>query len=112
MRVAGLLVVVSVVWTCGALAADQPQWGQKLSRNMVSSETGLVDTFDPETGTNVKWVAQLGSETHSTPIVAGGRVFIAVGQLHHVLAGGSIRQTHHLEVLILGTVLGPGIGGS
>ena len=57
-------------------AADQPQWGQAYSRNMVSGETGLVDTFDPETGANIKWVAELGSETHSTPIVAGGKVFI------------------------------------
>lgn len=71
-------LLLSASFFCASLlfAADQPQWGQKLSRNMVSAETGLVDTFDPETGANVKWVAQLGSETHATPIVAGGRVFI------------------------------------
>ena len=56
--------------------ADQPQWGERFSRNMVSSEIGLPESFDPETGRNVKWVARLGSETHSSPIVAGGRVFI------------------------------------
>ena len=43
---------------------------------MVSSETGLPDTFDPATGKNIKWIAPLGTETYSTPIVAGGRVFI------------------------------------
>ena len=57
-------------------AADQPQWGERFSRNMVSAEKGLPDSFDPATGRNVKWVADLGTETHATPVVAGGRVFI------------------------------------
>jgi outer membrane protein assembly factor BamB len=59
-----------------ALAADQPQWGQAWSRNMVSRERGLPDSFDPKTGRNIRWVAKLGTQTHSTPIVAGGRVYI------------------------------------
>ena len=57
-------------------AADQPQWGQAWSRNPVSAEQGLPDGFDPATKKNVKWVVELGSQTHSTPVVAGGRVFI------------------------------------
>jgi outer membrane protein assembly factor BamB len=43
---------------------------------MVSTETGLPDSFDPRTGRNLKWSALLGTETHSTPMVAGGRVYI------------------------------------
>src|SRR5690348_1951647 len=58
------------------VAADQPQWGQAWSRNMVSSEKGLPDSFDPVTGHNVKWSAALGTETHSSPVIAGGRVYI------------------------------------
>jgi outer membrane protein assembly factor BamB len=57
-------------------AGDQPQWGRAWSRNMVSDETHLPDTFDIGTGQNVKWVAELGTQTYSTPIVAGGRVLI------------------------------------
>ena len=57
-------------------ADDQPQWGQRYSRNMVSQETGLPETFDPATGTNIKWVAQLGTQTYSTPVVSGGKVLI------------------------------------
>ncbi len=69
-------------------AADQPQWGQRFSRNMVSAETGLCDTFEPgkrnqETGgidpastKNVKWIARLGGQSNCPPIVAGGKVFI------------------------------------
>ena len=56
--------------------ADQPQWGTAWTRNPVSPETKLPDTFDPGTKKNVKWVADLGSQTHSTPVIAGGRVFI------------------------------------
>ncbi len=43
---------------------------------MVSDETGLPDSFDPKAGKNLKWSAQLGTETHSTPVVANGRVLI------------------------------------
>jgi len=57
-------------------AADQPQWGQAWSRNMVSAERGLADSFDPKTGKNIKWTAKLGTESHATPIVAGGRVYV------------------------------------
>lgn len=59
-----------------SMAADQPQWGQAWTRNLVASEKGLPPCFDPATKRNVKWVAGLGTQTHSTPMVAGGRVFV------------------------------------
>ncbi|HNW07978.1 MAG TPA: PQQ-binding-like beta-propeller repeat protein [Verrucomicrobiota bacterium] len=49
---------------------------------MVSEERGLPDTFDPRTGRNVQWSAELGTETHATPIVAGGRVYIGTNNGH------------------------------
>jgi outer membrane protein assembly factor BamB len=58
------------------LAADQPHWGEAWTRNMVSGETNLASSFDPKTGRNIKWSAELGTETHSTPVVANGRVYI------------------------------------
>lgn len=57
-------------------AANQPQWGQCWTRNMVSSETGLPDSFDPATGANIRWSVALGTQSYATPIVAGGCVFI------------------------------------
>lgn len=57
-------------------AADQPQWGQRHNRNQVSDERNLPDTFDPESGLNVKWAAPLGTHSYCTPIVADGRVYI------------------------------------
>jgi len=59
-----------------AAAADQPQWGQALTRNMVSAETGLPATFDLESGKNVKWSVPLGAKSYATPVVAGGRVLV------------------------------------
>jgi hypothetical protein len=43
---------------------------------MVSDETGLPESFDPATRKNIKWIADLGTETYSTPVVSGGRVLI------------------------------------
>ncbi len=59
-----------------AEGADQRQWGERFTRNMVSRETGLPETFDPATGLNVRWVAELGTETYATPVVADGRVYL------------------------------------
>jgi outer membrane protein assembly factor BamB len=57
-------------------AGDQALWGQDPTRNMVSSERGLPIEVDPASGKGVKWTAELGSSTYSTPVVAGGRVLI------------------------------------
>ena len=43
---------------------------------MISQERGLPDSFDVNTGRNIKWTAQLGTHTHSTPVIAGGRIYI------------------------------------
>ena len=73
---AALALIVVVCGTLAARAADQPQWGQRHTRNQVSPEKGLPDTFDPESRLNVKWVAPLGTHSYCTPIVADGRVYI------------------------------------
>jgi len=57
-------------------AEDQPQWGQRYTRNMVSDEEGLPDTFDPASGKNIKWSTSLGTESYSSPVIASGRVII------------------------------------
>ncbi len=70
------VVSCALVLATTVAADDQPQWGQRYSRNMVSDEKGLAETFDPGTGANIKWSVELGTDTYSTPIVAGGRVFV------------------------------------
>jgi outer membrane protein assembly factor BamB len=89
-KIAHRLCLVSVL-SLGALpvlAADWPFWGRDASRNMVSDEKGLPESWDPgtfkgnteeiDTATtkNVKWVVKLGSQTYGNPSVAGGKVFV------------------------------------
>ncbi len=69
-------LIILVSGLISVFAGDQPQWGQAWSRNMVSEERGLPAEFNPATGENVKWRAKLGTESHSTPVVAGGHVYI------------------------------------
>jgi outer membrane protein assembly factor BamB len=71
--VAGTAFLALIIISRGA---DRPQWGEAWSRNQVSNETGLPVTFDLAAGTNIRWRAKLGSESHSTPVIAGGHVFI------------------------------------
>lgn len=49
------IAAVGLFCSCAALsllAAEQPQWGQGWSRNMVSEDKGLPDSFEPNTGRN------------------------------------------------------------
>ena len=77
-----LLCALLLSGLASARAADQPQWGQAWSRNLVSDERGLPEAFDPQTGRNIKWSAELGTETHATPIIARGRVYIGTNNGH------------------------------
>jgi len=43
---------------------------------MVSTETGLPADWDPESGKNIKWTAQLGSQTYGNPVIIGGKIFV------------------------------------
>ena len=63
-----IISIVSLSAFSLAFAADWPQWGGGSSRNMVSSETGLPDSWSPgkykgnteeidmPTTKNVKWI--------------------------------------------------------
>ena len=55
---------------------DWPMWGGTPDRNMVSTMKGLPAEWDVKTKKNVKWVADLGSQSYGNPVVAGGMVFV------------------------------------
>lgn len=59
-----------------ASGADWPMWGANGSRNMVSSESGIPSTWDLKTEANIKWIAEVGSQSYGNPVVAGGKVFV------------------------------------
>ena len=61
-----LIALVGIASTRPAsdAAGDWPMWGGTPDRNMISSMTGLPETWDVEEGKNVRWVAALGSQTY------------------------------------------------
>lgn len=74
-----LQLLLSGAWLVAGwplVAADQPQFGERFTRNQVSSETHLPDRVDPATGEGIKWTVSLGSESYATPVIAAGRVFV------------------------------------
>ncbi|MGH9384501.1 MAG: PQQ-binding-like beta-propeller repeat protein [Vicinamibacterales bacterium] len=70
--VSGLFLLAAPV----ALSADWPMWGGTPSRNMVSALTGMPTEWDVKTGKNVKWVAELGSQSYGNPSVGSGVVVV------------------------------------
>jgi outer membrane protein assembly factor BamB len=69
-------VFVTAVFVTVPLSADWPMWGGTPSRNMVSPMKGLPTQWDIKTGKNVKWVAELGSQSYGNPTVANGVVIV------------------------------------
>jgi outer membrane protein assembly factor BamB len=80
LAVALLLMASSAASATGPLSepgtGDWPMWGGTGDRNMVSDMTGLPTEWDVDTGVNVKWIAELGSQSYGNPVVAGGMVFV------------------------------------
>src|SRR6476659_8764196 len=79
-----LILVVAATAYCLAPSAsasdpgsgDWPMWGGTADRNMVSNMKGLPTSWDVKTKKNVKWVAQLGSQSYGNVVVAGGQVYV------------------------------------
>jgi outer membrane protein assembly factor BamB len=53
-----------------------PMWGGTADRNFVSKMTGAATEWDVKTKKNIKWVADLGSQSYGNPVVSGGMVFV------------------------------------
>ena len=70
-----LIFLLACMLAVQAHAGDRPQWGERHTRNMVSQETNLPESIDPAGG-NIKWSAPLGDNGYSSPVIAGGRVFV------------------------------------
>lgn len=56
--------------------SDWPMWGGTPDRNMVSNMKGLPVSWDVAKKKNIKWVAELGSQTYGNITVANGVVFV------------------------------------
>jgi outer membrane protein assembly factor BamB len=58
------------------VAGDWPMWGGRPDRNMVSLEKNIPRTWDVKSKTNIKWVAEMGSQSYGNPVVGAGKVFV------------------------------------
>jgi outer membrane protein assembly factor BamB len=57
-------------------SGDWPMWGGTPDRNQVSNMKNVPTDWDVKTKKNIKWVAELGSQSYGNPVVAGGMVFV------------------------------------
>ena len=71
-----LLTAIPLVAACIADAADQPQLGERFTRNPTSAETNLPEKVNPATGEGVRWTAKLGSQSYSTPVISQGKILV------------------------------------
>jgi outer membrane protein assembly factor BamB len=71
-----LILTVLLVSATASVSADWPMWGGAPHRNMVSSMAGAPTEWDVKSGKNVKWVAELGSQSYGNPTVGSGVVLI------------------------------------
>jgi outer membrane protein assembly factor BamB len=78
-----LFALIAPALAAGTLAAasdpgtgDWPMWGGTPDRNMVSAMADPPTSWDIATKKNVKWVAELGSQTYGNAVVAKGIVVV------------------------------------
>lgn len=70
------LLLAGMLLTLPAQAQQVTMFGDGPSRNMVSAEKGLATKWDPETGQNILWSANLGSQSYGGPVLGDGKVFV------------------------------------
>lgn len=55
---------------------DWPQWGGNSLRNNTPQGKNIPTTWDIDSGENILWSAQVGSQTYGNPVVANGKVYV------------------------------------
>jgi outer membrane protein assembly factor BamB len=58
------------------VSQDWPMWGGTPHRNMISEMKKLPEQWDVESGKNIKWKAEIGTDSYGNPVVAGGKIFL------------------------------------
>jgi outer membrane protein assembly factor BamB len=67
---------ICLLWASDPGSGDWPMWGGSGDRNMASTMAGAPTSWDVQARKNVRWMAQLGSQTYGNPVVAGGQVYV------------------------------------
>jgi outer membrane protein assembly factor BamB len=71
-----ILLISGLLLAAIPATSQVAQFGGDPSRNMADDAKGLPTKFDPESGLNIKWVANLGSQSYGGPLVAGNKVYV------------------------------------
>ena len=58
------------------VSQDWPMWGGTPQRNMISAMKNLPESWDVESGKNIKWKAEIGLTSYGNPVVADGKIFL------------------------------------
>lgn len=75
-RIVALVFLLGAFTAQAAGKADLVMFGGDASRNFASDEKGLPAEWDLQSGKNIKWVAELGSQTYAGPIYYDGKIFV------------------------------------
>ena len=70
----------------GGSRSDWPQLGGGPHQNSEATDVRVPANWNADTGRNVRWASDLGTQTYSTPVAAGGRVFIGTNNGRGYLA--------------------------
>src|ERR1043166_4576041 len=71
-----LFICILFTFAADPNVGDWPMWGGTPNRNMVSPMKGIPTSWDIKAKKNVKWMAQLGSQSYGNPVVADGQVYV------------------------------------
>ena len=84
MQINRKLMLLLMMFTAAIIADDKGDknpvfrmYGGDLGRNMIANATNAPLSWDPETGENILWTAQLGSQTYTNALPYDGKIFIA-----------------------------------
>lgn len=69
-------VALAEIATLKVGKTDWPQWAGWSGRNNTPPGKNIPTQWDIDSGKNIKWQAQLGSQTYGNPVVANGKVYV------------------------------------
>lgn len=72
----------TVPQTSASASDDWPMWGRTPQRNMVAPGKGPPNDWNVESHKNIKWTADLVSQSFFSPVVSGGLVFVGTNNDH------------------------------
>lgn len=75
-RIAAVAVALAGLTVLPLSSQDWPMWGGATHRNLASSIKNLPESWDVESGKNIKWKAEIGSASYGNPVVADGKIFL------------------------------------